>query len=69
LDSIVRNIVEDVLLLTSGETTDLENDLKNQISAIELSNEALRMYFVKIGIKPVRERRKNMEKFKNWLDI
>jgi hypothetical protein len=68
-DSMAGNIEEDVLLLTSGETTDLESDLKNQISTNQLSDEALRMYFEKKGIKPVREWKKNMEKFRNWLDI
>jgi hypothetical protein len=46
-DSMGGNIEEDVLLLTSGKTTDLENDLKNQISVNQLSDEALRMYFEK----------------------
>jgi hypothetical protein len=55
--------------LISGEATDVEEDLKNQIAQNVLSGSMLKIYFGKIGIKPVKDQRENMEKFIKWLEV
>ncbi len=49
--------------------TPIEFELKEQIVNNTLSEEVLRSYLEKIGIKPLKDRKKNEEKFKNWLDV
>jgi hypothetical protein len=70
LEPSAENEIEDnVRLLTSGNTTVVEADLKAQIDNHALTDDMLRSYLEKIGIKPVRDKKRNEEKFKNWLDV
>jgi hypothetical protein len=54
----------------SGEAlnTGLEDELNPQISSNMMTEGLLRAYLEKIGVKAVREQKKNLDTFKKWLD-
>ena len=60
------DINANIQLLVSGEAlnTGLENELKYQISSNTMTEEVLKAYLEKIGVKAVRERKKNLEKLR-----
>jgi hypothetical protein len=64
-----NDIISNVKLLTSGAMTTIEFELKEQIVNNTLSEEVVKSYLEKIEIKPVKDKKKNVEKFKNWLDV
>jgi hypothetical protein len=61
---LVQNHVN---LLMSGDLS-TENRLREWISHGSLSNEELKSYLEKIGMRPVKERKKNAEKMIKWLN-
>jgi hypothetical protein len=64
------NIAMNVQLLMSGDAlqTGLEDRIKSQILENTIRDDALKAYLEKIGIKPVKDRKKNLEKMTKWLD-
>ncbi len=64
-----NDIISNVKLLTSGTMTTIAFDLKEQIVNNTLYKEMVKSYLEKIGIKPVKDKKKNAEKSKNWLDV
>jgi hypothetical protein len=60
-----------VLLLMSGEpaAVGLEEQLQDEMKSNEMTDEVLKSYSEKIGIKAVRDWKKNVEKFLKWLDV
>ncbi len=62
-------IENNVLILTSGEALDMEEIVKSQIMGEIMIDGVVNHYLEKIGIKPVKDKRKNAEKLKKWLDI
>ena len=64
------DINANVQILMSGEAlnTGLEDELNQQISSNTITEGVLRAYLEKIGLKAVKERKKNLDKFKKWLD-
>jgi hypothetical protein len=57
------DINANIQLLISGEAlnTGLENELKYQISSNTMTEEVLKAYLEKIGVKAVREQKKNLK--------
>ena len=60
-----------VLLLMSGEpaAVGLEEQLQDEMKSNEMTDEVLKSYLEKIGIKAVRDRKKNVENFLKWPDV
>jgi hypothetical protein len=58
-------IENNVLILTSGEALDMEEIVKSQIMGEIMIDGVVNHYLEKIGIKPVKDKRKNAEKLKN----
>jgi hypothetical protein len=52
-----------------GFKTGLEDQMKAQVADNTIRDDALKSYLEKIGSKPVKERKKNIEKMKRWLEI
>jgi len=61
------SIQNHVSLLMSGDLL-TENHLRERISYNLLSNEELKRYLENIGLRPVKERKKNAEKIIKWLN-
>jgi hypothetical protein len=49
--------------------TGLEDELKYQNSSNTMMEEVLKAHLEKIGVKAVREQKRNLDKFKKWLEI
>ncbi len=55
-------------ILMSGTTTSIETQIKDQVANNSPPGTVLKKYLEKIGLKPVKDYKKNIEKFKKWLD-
>jgi hypothetical protein len=65
-----EDIAMNVQLLMSGEAlkTGLEDRVKSQVMENTMTDDVLKAYLEKIGSKPMKERKKNLEKMKKWLE-
>jgi hypothetical protein len=57
-----------LLFMSSEASTAFEEQLKIQIADNSLTDAVLKVYLEKNGITPIRDKKKNVEKLKKWLD-
>jgi hypothetical protein len=66
-----ENLELNVKLLISGESLNngLEERIRNELLSNTMAAQALKTYLEKIGIKSVKDQKKNAEKLLKWLDV